>query len=96
MLEEQLGVTPEAAQLVRPADNPAHRDLFAAKLGRLIEADDLEHDGVHWDGFDLVLEIVLVHIRPPINVVGLKLNLERPVGLLFLVAVLIVVSHVHD
>ena len=95
VLEVQQSVTPEGAQLVRSADNPPNKALFATKLWRCIVGIDLEHNGVDRNALNLVLEVILVLISPPIDIVGLKINLEGPVWLFFLLTVLIIVCHVH-
>ena len=47
MLEEELLVTPEGRDGVRPGYDPAYQLIFATALRGLIECHYLEQDGVH-------------------------------------------------
>ena len=89
MLEEKLGISPEAANLVRSGDNPAHELLFSSEFGSLIPTEYLEHRCVHRDNFQLILEIVLVLISPTIDIIRLDINLVWPIVFLLSVSILI-------
>lgn len=96
MLEEELRVTPEGADLVGARGDPADKVPFAALLRRSVEGEDFEHDGVHRDDGELVLEVILILISPSIDIVGLDLELEGPVRLFLLDAILIKLGQLHD
>ena len=96
MLEEKLRVTPEGADVVWARGNPADQPFFAALLRRNIKSKDFEHNGVHRDDCELVLEVILILISPSIDVVGLDLELEGPVRFLLLIAELIKLGQLHD
>ena len=70
--------------------------LFTALLGRGVKCEDFEHDGVHRDDGELVLEVVLILISPSVDVIGLDLELEGPVRLLLLDTILIELGQLHD
>lgn len=95
MLEEELSVAPERAELVRAGHDPADKALLATELGRLIEGEDLKHHCVHWDDFDLILEIILVFVSPSVDIIGLKLQLEWPVRLGLFMSILVILSGLH-
>lgn len=70
--------------------------LWAVELGRAVVAEDSEHDRVLRDDLELLLEVILVLISPAIDIVGLNIDLEGPVGILFFVAKLIELGQLHD
>ena len=96
MLEEQLLVTPEGADGVGAGHDPADQLLITTLLRRGVEGEDLEHDSVHGDDLDLILEVVLVLVGPAIDIVRLHVELIRPVRLVDLLAVLIELGNLHD
>lgn len=96
LLEEQLLVTPERGDGLGAGDNPTDEVVLATKLGRLVVGLNLEDGSVGVELGKLILEVVLVLIGPSIDIIRLKLNHERPVGLVLLLAVLIEKRHLHE
>jgi len=45
---------------------------------------------------ELILEVVLVCVGPPVDIVGLDIDLERPVMVVDLVTVLVKLGHLHN
>lgn len=70
--------------------------LGAVMLDWAIVTENPEHHSVHGDDSKLVLEVVLVGIGPAINVVGLNFDVERPVRMRFLPAILVKLGKFHD
>ena len=96
VLEEELRIGPEGADVVGAGDNPADKVVFAILLRRGVKGEDLEHDRVPGNRLNLVLEIVLIFVGPSKDIVRLKLQLEGPVRVLFFVAILVELGHFHD
>ena len=99
MLEEKLLVAPERWGGLRAGDEPADVALGAlvvTVLGWAVVAEDSEHDGVNRHNLKLVLEVVLESVGPAVDIVRLDINLERPVRIFLLVAVLIVLGKFHN
>ena len=96
VLEEELSVSPEGAELVGAGHDPADELLLTTLLRRRVECEDLEQHRVHWDHLELITEVVLELVSPAVDIVGLKLQLEGPVGLMLLVAVLVEHADLHD
>ena len=96
MIEEELLVAPMRADGVRSAHDPANQFFFAAELGGFVEGEHLEHCGVHRDDGHLVLEVVLVLIRPAIHVVRLDVQLVGPVRVLLFDTVLVELGDLHN
>ena len=96
MLEEELRVTPEGADLVGARGDPADKVPFAALLRRSIEGEDFEHDGVHRDDGELVLEVILILISPSIDIIWFDINLVWPVRVFLLLSILIKLGDLHD
>jgi len=96
LLEEQLLVTPERGDSLGAGDNPTDEVVLAAKLGRLVVGLNLEDGSVGVELRKLILEVILVLIGPSIDIIRLKLNHERPVGLVLLLAVLIEKRELHE
>lgn len=69
--------------------------LFAAKLRRHVKSNDLEHDGVHGNCGQLILNVVLVLVGPAVHIVRLHIDLVGPVRVLLFVAVLVEQSQLH-
>ena len=70
--------------------------LVITVLGWAVVAEDSEHNGVYWHNCKLILEVVLEGVGPAIDIERLDINLERPVRVLLLVAILIVLSELHN
>ena len=70
--------------------------LLAVEFGRAVVGEDFEHGGVRRNNLELLVEVVLVLISPSIDVIGLNIDLERPVRVLLLVAKLIEFGQLHD
>ena len=70
--------------------------LLTTSLGRAVESEDFEHNRISGDEGELVKEVVLVLIGPSVNVIRLDLDLEGPVRLSNLVAVLIPLGEFHN
>lgn len=99
VLEEKLLVAPERWCGLRAGNQPADVALWAfviTVLGRAVVAENSEHDGVYWHNLELILEVVLESVSPAIDIVRLDIDLERPVRVLLLVAVLIVLGQLHN
>ena len=99
MLEEKLLVAPERWGGLRTGDEPADVAFWAFVITVLrwaVVAENSEHDGVFWHNLELVLEVVLESVGPAIDIIRLDIDLERPVRVLLLVAVLIELSQLHD
>ena len=71
-------------------------DLFTTVFGWRIVSKHFEHHRVHWNEFKLVLEVILVLVRPPIDIIRFNFDLERPVRLWFFSTVLIILSDLHN
>ena len=95
-LEEELLVTPVGRDGVRPRHEPANQLFFTTALGGLIVSVHLKHNRVVGNDRQLVLEVVLVLISPSVDIIRLNLDLEGPVRLFLLVAILIVLGHLID
>lgn len=70
--------------------------LVITVLGWAVVAEDSEHNGVYWHNCKLILEVVLEGVGPAIDIERLDIDLERPVRVLLLVAILIVLSELHN
>ena len=70
--------------------------FFSTVLRGHIVSEDLKHYGVCRDKANLIEEVVLVLVGPTVDVIGLDLNLEGPVGLGLLVAKLVILSEFHN
>ena len=70
--------------------------LFTTVLGRRVVTEDFKHDGVRGNEAKLIEEVVLEFVGPSVDVIGLNLNLERPVGLGLLVAILVKLGELHN
>ena len=95
VLEVQLLVTPEGGGGLGAGDEPSHESFLGAVLGRRVISEDFEHDGVLGDERKLILEVVLVSIGPPVDIVGLNIDLEGPVRLVFLLSKLVELGQLH-
>ena len=96
VLEEEHLVAPLRASRLRTGHNVTNQSVLATVLRRHVVTEDLEHDCVLGDEAQLVLEVVLVLVRPSVDIIGLDIDLERPVWLLLLVSVLIKLGELHD
>ena len=70
-------------------------DLWAVILRWAIVAINSKHDRVFRHNLKLFMEVILELVCPSIDIIGLDINLERPVRVLLLVAILIVLSQLH-
>ena len=96
VLEEELLVTPQGRNGLRAGHEPADVSLFATDLRRLVVAEDPEHGSVGLYDLELLVEVVLVGIGPSVDVVWLNVDLEGPVVVDDLVAVLVELGKLHD
>lgn len=96
VLEEEHFVTPERGCCLRARHDVTNEFFLTAMLRRHVVTKDLEHNSVGWNEGELVEEVILVLIGPSINIIRLALDLERPVRLLFLVAILVKLSELHN
>lgn len=96
VLEVELLVAPQGRGRLRAGDDPPHESLRRTVLRRAVVAEDLEHGSVSLDQRELVVEVVLIGIRPAVHVVRFDVDLERPVRLGLLVAVLVKLGQLHD
>ena len=96
VLEEELLVTPQGRNGLRAGHEPADVALFATDLRRLVVAEDPEHGSVGLYDLELLVEVVLVGIGPSVHVVWLNVDLEGPVVVDDLVAVLVELGKLHD
>ena len=89
MLEEELCIAPKRANLIGARRYPADHLRLAPVFGRFIVAEHFEHDCV--DGYDLhlILKVVLVLVRPPVDIVRLHFQLEWPMWRFFRHAILV-------
>ena len=77
VLEEEHLVTPEWAGSLRAGDKVTDESFFSTVLRGHIVSEDLKHYGVCRDKAKLIEEVVLVLVGPPVDVIGLNLNLEE-------------------
>jgi len=70
--------------------------LLATVLRRRVKSEDLEHDCVGRDEAKLVEEVVLVFVGPSVDIIGLNLDLERPVRLRLLITILVKLGELHN
>ncbi len=96
VLEEKLLVTPLGSDVLRARHDPSDQVIFATELRRLVVGEHLEHRGVGFDLFELVIEVVLVSISPAIDIIRLEVDHEWPVRLCDLITMLIVLCELHD
>ena len=95
VLKVEFVVAPERGDLVGTRHEPPHEVLFTAKLGSLVEAEDLKHDCVHGDNSQLVPKVVLILVCPSVDIVRLNINLVGPVRVRLLVSVLVEASQLQ-
>ena len=100
MLEEKLLVTPQGRSRFRTSHQPANQLFRAAELfvqlRRAIVAIKSEHSSVFWHHLKLLMEVVLELISPSVDIVGLDIDLERPMRMLLFISKLIILSQFHD
>ncbi len=96
VLEEKLLVTPLGGNVLRARHDPSDQSVFATELRRLVVGEHLEHRGVGFDLFELVIEVVLVSIGPAIDIIRLEIDHEWPVRLCDLITKLIELGELHD
>ena len=96
MLEEEHLVTPKRSGSLRSGDNVTDEFLVSTMLRRHVVTEHFEHNGVCWNVAHLVEEVVLVLIFPAVDIIWLDLDLERPMGIFLLIAVLIEFNDFHD
>ena len=100
MLEEKLLVTPQGRSRFRTSHQPANQLFRAAKLfvqlRRAVVAKNSEHNSVFWHHLKLFMEVVLVLISPPIDIVGFCINHKWPMRMLLFVAKLIEFGQLHN
>ena len=95
VLEEQLEVAPEGRCRLRTADNVPDQLVFTVVLRRALIPPNLEHSRVLWNDLQLLVKVVLVLVSPAINIVRLDFDLEGPVRVLLLLAILIELCKIH-
>jgi len=65
-------------------------------LRRAVVPENFVHHGVFRDDLELLMEVILILVSPSVDIVGLNIDLEGPVRVLFLLAELIEFSQLHD
>ena len=97
VLEEELSVAPPGVNSVGAGHDPADQFILTTELRRLVEGHKLEEHLVGFQSlFHLVLHVVLVFVFPVEHIVWLHVHLEGPVGFRLLVAILVVLCHIHN
>ncbi len=96
VLEEKLLVAPEGSDSLRARHDPSNQSVFATELGGLVVGEHLEHAGIGLNHAELVIEVVLISIRPAVDIIRLKVDHEWPVRVLNLLTELIVLGELHE
>ena len=99
MLEEERLVTPERWGGLGARHEPADVALWAlvvAELGRAVVPVHSEHGGVLGHDLELLVEVILVLVSPPVDVIRLDIDLEGPVWVLLFLSKLIEFGKFHD
>ena len=89
VLKEEHLVAPQRGYSLRSRDEPADEPLLAAVLRRSVEGEDLEHGSVGRNSGQLIKEVILELIRPPINIIRFDFDLEGPVVFLDFITILV-------